>query len=155
MSDSQTQSVNIDQIIQRIREEAVQRSSQALLSNGQMNGVSRSTFMALANEVELLTSNAELRAHVRAKWPDKLNRFPFSLSKKFQKGILKILDLAFRDQREVNLNLVYALRKSLILQRALLSHLEAAQAQNQTQMMVLEQQLHPSQSQPIQNQPEA
>ncbi|MGI0490376.1 hypothetical protein ACN4EG_01080 [Alkalinema pantanalense CENA528] len=155
MSDSQTQSVNVDQIIQRIREEAAQRSSQPMLRNGQMNGVSRSTFMALANEVELLTSNAELRAHVRAKWPDKLNRFPFSLSKNFQKGILKILDLAFRDQREVNLNLVYALRKSLILQRALLSQLEAAQAQNQTQMMVLEQQLYPSQSQPIQNQPES
>ena len=63
--------------------------------------------------IEALIKNAESRAYIRTKWPDKFNRFPLNLTQKLQKVAFKILALLFKDQREVNFGLIQSLRETV------------------------------------------
>jgi SAM-dependent methyltransferase len=69
--------------------------------------------------LEILLKVAEDKSAVRTRLPKKLYRFPFTWSKRLQRLFLKVYELLFADQREVNLLLVKALRQSLSLSRAL------------------------------------
>ena len=87
---------------------------------------------ALANSeshIQALVNNAESRAQVRTKWPDKLARFPFNISKKFQKLALKTLEIILRDQHEVNFNILQALREFLLINRQSAEQTATLQAQ--------------------------
>ncbi|BAY93864.1 MULTISPECIES: class I SAM-dependent methyltransferase [unclassified Tolypothrix] len=75
--------------------------------------------MSSVNNLKDLLNNAELKAQPRTKWPGNLNFFPFNLSLRFQNFILKCINFLFKDQREVNLNLIMALRESVALNQQL------------------------------------
>jgi hypothetical protein len=109
--------VSMDQLIQTIRIEALQRGDRRFEGP---QGQGPQGCLLLANEIEIQINQAEAKAHSRQKWPDRLNRFPFNLSPKLQRAVLKLVDLLFRDQREVNLLLIQSLRQSLLLQRQLM-----------------------------------
>ncbi|BAY31825.1 putative methyltransferase [Nostoc carneum NIES-2107] len=69
--------------------------------------------------IESLIKNAEDRASSRTKWPDKLNRFTSYLHPKFKKIILNIFNLLFKDQREVNNNIIVVVKELLAINRQL------------------------------------
>jgi O-antigen chain-terminating methyltransferase len=79
--------------------------------------------------IESLLKNAESRAYIRTKWPDKLNRFPFNLISKLQKFILKAINFLFKDQREVNFNLILSLKESLTINHQLIAEIKTLKTQ--------------------------
>lgn len=117
--------VNVDALMQKIREEVTKRKAQL------QTGASKSTLPALPayqhkessfqiNKIEALLKNAESRAYVRTKLPEKISRLLSSkIGNKLQKIIIKGFNLLFRDQREVNFNLIQSLRESAALNRQL------------------------------------
>ncbi|MBC6434647.1 SAM-dependent methyltransferase, partial [Nostoc sp. HG1] len=81
------------------------------------------------NYIEALLKNAESRSCIRTKWPDKLNRFPFKFNAKLQKIILRAINFLFKDQREVNLNLINSLKESVALNRQLIEQITTLKVQ--------------------------
>jgi len=129
MIESNNPEIDVDELMEKIREEVTRRKSQVPLSminppgNTTENPTS-SAMMAIISHIEALIRNAESRAYIRTKWPDKLNRFPFNLTKGLQKFALKGLNFLFKDQREVNLNLISALKDSVSLSKQLIVQVE-------------------------------
>lgn len=123
--------INVDELMQKIREEVAQRYShtqaKGIISKPD---VSNSTviYNSIFNHIEALLRNAESRAYSRTKWPDNLNKFPFNLTKIFNKFALKILNLLFKDQREVNFNLLRAFKESVALNRQLIEKITSLRA---------------------------
>jgi O-antigen chain-terminating methyltransferase len=108
--------INIDDLMEKIRQEILNRQgpSQPALTN---------------SADESLLKNAESRAYIRTKWPDKLNRFPFNLISKLQKFILKAINFLFKDQREVNFNLILSLKESLKINHQLIAEIKTLKTQ--------------------------
>lgn len=75
-------------------------------------------------------ATAESRSQVRNQLPDKYNRFPWILLKPLQWLILKVFNILFRDQREVNSNLITALRESLSLNQQLVEQIKTLRSQS-------------------------
>lgn len=129
MIESNNPEIDVDELMQKIRAEVAQRNNntqQSLFANSNSNTVKINFNF---NYLEALLRNAEARADVRTKWPDKLNRFPFTLSGKIKKYCLKIVNFIFKDQREVNLNLINALKQSMLLNRQLVTEVELLRSQ--------------------------
>ncbi|NCS30755.1 MAG: hypothetical protein GPJ18_20295 [Microcystis aeruginosa F13-15] len=81
---------------------------------------------------------AESRSQVRGQLPGNARRFPYILFRPFQVLILKIFNLLFRDQREVNSNLFAALRNSLALNEQLLGQVELLREQTREDLLGLD-----------------
>lgn len=128
MFDSNNPEINIDELMQKIHEEVAkrQRYSQPLTTK---NNADITDLMSKIDHIESLLINAESRAYARTKWPDKLNRFPFNFSSKLQKFILKLINFLFKDQREVNLNLILAFKASVTANRQLIEQINTLKAQ--------------------------
>lgn len=124
--------VNVDELMQKIREEVAKRHSYSQLksttSKPEIFNMMPS-FNPILAEIEALLRNAEFRSEVRKKWPDNLNKFPFNLNKNIQKIPLKILNFFFKDQREVNFNLIRAIKDSVSLNRQLIEQIKSLRAQ--------------------------
>jgi hypothetical protein len=60
------------------------------------------------------TASAARLAEVRTKWTGKLTFFPFNLPA-VRRVLLRVLAFVFRDQRNVNFELIYALRECSVL----------------------------------------
>lgn len=128
MFDSNNPEINIDELMQKIHEEVAkrQRYSQPLTTK---NNADITDLMSKIDHIESLLINAESRAYARTKWPDKLNRFPFNFRSKLQKFILKLINFLFKDQREVNLNLILAFKASVTANRQLIEQIHTLKAQ--------------------------
>jgi 2-polyprenyl-3-methyl-5-hydroxy-6-metoxy-1,4-benzoquinol methylase len=120
--------INVDELMAKIRDEVAKRK-------GRPQGVIKSSHADTSNltlhlsYIESFLKNAEDRAYTRTKWPDKLNRFPFNLSKKLQKATLKLLNFLFKDQREINFNLLQALRESVVINGQLIAEISSLKTQ--------------------------
>ena len=124
MIESNNQEINVDELMEKIREEVANRNhnfQSQLASN--LNSSPEAMDLRISN-IEALLRNAESRSIIRTKWPDKLNRFPFNLTLGIQKIALKILNFVFKDQREVNFNLINALKQSMLLNHQLLTEIK-------------------------------
>ncbi|AVH70502.1 class I SAM-dependent methyltransferase [Nostoc sp. 'Lobaria pulmonaria (5183) cyanobiont'] len=128
MFDSNNPEINIDELMQKIREEVAKRQvdSQPLAAK---NHADITDLISKIGYIESLLINAEARACARTKWPDKLNRFPLKFSSKLQKFILKLINFLFKDQREVNLNLILALKASVTVNRQLIEQINTLKTQ--------------------------
>src|SRR5579872_374564 len=73
--------------------------------------------------VEQALQFAEERSAPRTSWPENLQMFPFSASRKLREFALRVLGLAMRDQQEVNAALIRSQRETLAMVRALLRQL--------------------------------
>lgn len=124
MIESNNPEINVDELMQKIREEVARRNNHTETSLLVNSNSKAAKINFNFNYLEALLRNAETRANVRTKWPDKLNRFPFTLSEKIKQYCLKIVNFIFKDQREVNLNLVNALKQSTQLNRQLVTEVE-------------------------------
>ncbi len=128
--------LDVDALMERIKAEVAhhQRSNRRFLGGNRIN----TTPLGIAlSRMEMLLNTAETRAYQRTKWPGKLDRFPFSLSHHLKNTFLKLFNVVFKDQQEVNFSVIAALRESISLNRQLLSQLESLQLQMRSEMEIM------------------
>ncbi|MFN9617173.1 MAG: methyltransferase domain-containing protein [Dolichospermum sp.] len=133
MIENNNPEINVDELMEKIRQEILSRqgySSGASINN---NDADTSDFTSNISSrmgyIESLLKNAESRAYIRTKWPEKLNRFPFNLISKLQTLILKGINFLFKDQREVNFNLILSLKESLVINHQLIAEMKTLKSQ--------------------------
>ncbi|PHM09243.1 class I SAM-dependent methyltransferase [Nostoc sp. 'Peltigera malacea cyanobiont' DB3992] len=128
MIEANNPEINVDELIQKICNEVAKRQvhSQPLDSKSNFD---TSKMRLNISYIEALLKNAEYRACIRTKWPDKLNRFPFKFNAKLQKFILRVINFLFKDQREVNFNLINSLKESIALNRQLIEQITTLKVQ--------------------------
>ncbi|MCY7321468.1 MAG: methyltransferase domain-containing protein [Phormidesmis sp. CAN_BIN36] len=131
MIEANNPDINVDELMQKIQDEVARRSSQPLQPITAAASPSVLTVTRSSEHIEALLRNAYSRSIVRTTLPNKFSRFPMSLGK-VQDFILKAFNLVFRDQREVNLSLIQALRESVALNQQLTTKLSALQAEVNT-----------------------
>lgn len=122
MIESKDPEINIDELIQKIVEQVSKSQVHSQLVDSQSN-LDISKLKLSISHLETLLKNAESRSSVRTKWPEKLNLFPFNFSAKLQKLILKVIDFLFKDQREVNFNIINSLKESVALNHQLIEQI--------------------------------
>jgi SAM-dependent methyltransferase len=128
--------LDVDALMERIKSEVAhhQRSNRRFLGGNRIN----TTPLGVAlSRMEMLLNTAETRAYQRTKWPRKLDRFPINLSDRIKMTILKMFNVIFKDQQEVNFSVIAALRESISLNRQLLSQLESLQLQMRSEMEIV------------------
>ncbi len=128
MFEANNPEINVGELMQKIREEVNKRQSQASPVNASLN-VQHSEIDFSLSQIQGWLKNAESRAEVRTKLPDSLNRFPLNLIQWLQKIAIKVLNFIFKDQREVNLNLINSLNESVTLNKQLIAQITTLQAQ--------------------------
>ncbi len=115
--------INVDVLMQKIQEEVAKRRDLAAEYE-----IPKSTIIArnklILGQVKKFLKAAEIRSVIRTKWPDKLNQFPFNISLILKPFVLKALSALFKDQREVNQNLIAAVKLSLILNEQLVQEID-------------------------------
>ncbi|BAQ63740.1 bifunctional 2-polyprenyl-6-hydroxyphenol methylase/3-demethylubiquinol 3-O-methyltransferase UbiG [Geminocystis sp. NIES-3709] len=77
---------------------------------------------------------AKSRAEIRNSWPNSLNKFPFTLLQPLAIIFFKILKLLFKDQREVNYNILKALEESVKLNQMFLEQIKAINLNSQEEL---------------------
>jgi hypothetical protein len=92
----------------------------------------------LASQVHVRTMEAQLthaeeRSVPRATWPEDLKILPFGVSPALKRFALRVLQLAFRDQHEVNAALIRSARESLALVQVLSERLSVLEARLERQ----------------------
>lgn len=131
MIEANNPEINVDELMQKIRDEVANR--RVLHQDGMTYQPQASNLMpgfeAIFNHIQVYLKNAEFRAYLRTKWPDNLNKFPFNFIPQLQKIILKILNLIFKDQREVNFNLINALKESVAINQQLVEQITTLKTQ--------------------------
>jgi 2-polyprenyl-3-methyl-5-hydroxy-6-metoxy-1,4-benzoquinol methylase len=133
MIDSNNPEINVDELMQKIRQEVAQRQVNFQRTESKNNNIDISILKSNISYIESLLTNAESRSYARTKWPDKLNRFPFNISSKLQKNVLKAINFVFKDQREVNFNLLLAIKESVKLNRQLIEQIQTLKTQTSEQ----------------------
>ena len=132
MIEKNNSEINVDELMEKIRQEILNRQGHSR-SMETKNNADTANFMSNISlsmgYIESLLKNAESRAYIRTKWPDKLNRFPFNLISKLQKFILKAINFLFKDQREVNFNLILSLKESLTINHQLIAEIKTLKTQ--------------------------
>ena len=137
MIEANNPEINVDELIQKICNEVAKRQvhSQPLDSNYNFD----TSKMGLnISYIEALLKNAESRSCIRTKWPDKLNRFPFKFNAKLQKLILRAINFLFKDQRDINLNLINSLKESVALNRQLIEQITTLRVQMDERLNTLD-----------------
>ncbi|MBD2533115.1 methyltransferase domain-containing protein [Nostoc flagelliforme FACHB-838] len=128
MIESNDPEIKIDELIQKIVEQVRKSQLNSQLGDLQSN-LDISKLKLSISHIENFLKNAESRSLVRTKWPDKLNIFPFNFSTKLQQFILKVINFLFKDQREVNLNIINSLKESLALNQQLIKEIASLKTQ--------------------------
>ncbi|WP_019508168.1 bifunctional 2-polyprenyl-6-hydroxyphenol methylase/3-demethylubiquinol 3-O-methyltransferase UbiG [Pleurocapsa sp. PCC 7319] len=126
MIDSNNPEINVDELMEKVREEVANRQENFRPSRTKP-ALSISALSNNLNSIEGLLENAESRSLLRTKLPAKYYKFP--LAEKLEKYILKTFNLLFRDQREVNHNLTNAFKQSININRQLILEIENLRSQ--------------------------
>ncbi|MEH2422913.1 MAG: class I SAM-dependent methyltransferase [Nostoc sp.] len=132
--------INVDELMHTIREEVVKRQVYSQQINSESN-LDTSKLKLSISYIETFLKNAESRSSLRIKWPEKLNHFPFNLSAKLQKLILKAFNFIFKDQREVNFNIINSLRESVVLNHQLIGQIATLKAQADNRIQSLDERI--------------
>jgi len=127
MIETNNPGINVDELMQKIRQEVARRHELSVTENTREIVVD--AISAQFNNIELLLNDAESNSQVPTKFPDKLNRFPFNISKQLQRWSLHLYEFLFKKQRVVNLPLIQAVRDSLALNRQLVEQITTLQVQ--------------------------
>jgi O-antigen chain-terminating methyltransferase len=122
--------INVDELMQKVREEAALRQKVSLSISENANFGNLSVLRAVNDShAEALLNDAELYSHVPTEFPAKFNRFPFSLSKGLQRFLLKLYGFIFKKQRVVNASIIQVLRESVALNQQLIEQVTILQSQ--------------------------
>jgi O-antigen chain-terminating methyltransferase len=126
MIESNNPEINVDELMEKIKEEVAQRKANYRPPQTK-SALSISSLSNHLNHIEALLQNAESRSLTRTKLPAKYYKLP--LAEKLEKFILKTFNLLFRDQREVNSNLTSAFKQSISINHQLITEIEALRSQ--------------------------
>ncbi|MBN3960656.1 methyltransferase domain-containing protein [Nostoc sp. NMS8] len=140
MIESNYPETNIDELIRKDVEHISKNQPHSQLVNSQSN-LDTSKLKLSISYIETFIENAESRSINRTKWPDKLNLFPFNLSAKLQKLILKIMNFIFKDQREINFSIINSLKESVALNHQLVEHIATLKTQEDNNIQGLDERL--------------
>lgn len=118
--------IKVERIVEKLKDNLAKRQSKGQLSIDTAS-LTLSSLDGTANlsiaQIKAMLKNAESRSWARTKLPDKIDKFPLNSIKGFQKAVLKVFNLLFRDQREVNLNLIYSLQETIEINQQLVSEI--------------------------------
>ncbi|MFM6088016.1 MAG: SAM-dependent methyltransferase, partial [Dolichospermum sp.] len=131
MIENNNPEINVDELMEKIRQEILSRqgySSATSINNNIDTSDLTSNIDSRIGHIQSLLKNANSRTY-RTKWPEKLDRFPFSLTSKLQTLIIKGINFLFKDQREVNFNLILSLKESLAINQQLTAEIETLKSQ--------------------------
>jgi SAM-dependent methyltransferase/prefoldin subunit 5 len=140
MIESNNPEINVEEFMDKIREEVVKRQVTSQQINLPSN-LDTSKLKLSISYIETFLKNAEYRSNIRTKWPDKLNLFPFNFSTKLQEFILKLINFLFKDQREVNFNIINSLKESVALNHQLIEQIATLKAQVDSRIKGLDERL--------------
>jgi len=116
--------VNVDDLMKKVRLKVCEQiDSKYELSNSLKIAQNK----LILGQAKKLLKSAQDRNAVRTKWPDKLNQFPFNFTLIFKPIVLKLLSALFKDQREVNNNLIAVCNISILLNERLLEEMEKSE----------------------------
>ncbi|MBD1859038.1 MULTISPECIES: hypothetical protein [Leptolyngbya] len=118
--------VNIDTLIDKIRQEAAQRQT---VSQYQPPANIDAANRIRSSNIEALLNAASAKSQIRTDLPAKLKRFPWNLGRGFGKAALKTYSFLFKEQRAVNFSLNQALRETLLLNQSLVKKVSELQAE--------------------------
>lgn len=140
MSNSEQTSVDIDTLIDRIRQEAAQKQTVAHYQPpANLDAANR----IRSNNIEALLNAANAKSQIRTDLPAKLKRFPWTVGGNFGRIALKLYSFLFKEQRAVNFSLNQAIRETLLLNQSLMqkvTELQAEISELQTRIDALENQ---------------
>jgi O-antigen chain-terminating methyltransferase len=122
--------IDVDELMQKIREEVYSRQINFPSGSPISNCVIGITPVR-DSQIEALLNDAELYSQVPTEFPAKFNRFPFSLSKGLQRFFLKLYGFLFKKQRVVNLSVIQSLRESVAVNQQLIDQVITLQSQLQ------------------------
>jgi len=122
--------IDVDELMQKVKEEVANRQSYSLAEAVKFSSVSATTTVS-NSYIEARLKDAEIFSQVPTKFPDKFNRFPFNLSKGIQKLFLKLYGFLFKKQQVVNFSLIHALREAWALNQQLFEQVTVLQGQLQ------------------------
>jgi len=105
--------IDIDELMSRVRSEVLRRQFGGT-SNGSTSSVSHANTPLDTLAIESHLGSAARLAEVRTKWSGQLKFFPFNVPA-VQRILLRTLAFLFRDQRNVNFEIVHALRENVAL----------------------------------------
>ncbi len=88
--------------------------------------------------IEGFINTAKSRTEIRTQWPQALNRFPFILLRPLSLILLLGLNLLFKDQREVNFNILATLQQFLRLAENLLQQVGLINTEIEQNFQILE-----------------
>jgi SAM-dependent methyltransferase len=123
----QNPAIDVDALMHQVELEVANRRERQPPTRPSVH-TALSGLMLEVSRSEMFLRQAEERASARTKWPDKLDRFPFNLSGKVQRALLKVVNAIFNDQRVVNQNALLSLRESITLNRHLIQQLDNLQS---------------------------
>jgi SAM-dependent methyltransferase len=129
MTEANNQEINIDELIQKIRNEVARHQNISPSLEIKPVTASSGTNTTSIGYIETLLNDADLYAQVPTEFPEKFTRFPFNFSKGLQKFLLKVYGFLFKKQRVVNSSLSQALRESLALNQRLVNQINSLQEQ--------------------------
>lgn len=138
MDNTEQKSVNIDTLIEKIRQEAAKKQTVVRYQPpSDLDAANR----VRSNNIEALLNAAQAKSQIRTDLPAKLQKFPWTVGGSFGKIALKLYSFLFKEQRAVNLSLIQATRETLLLNQNLLkkvAELQAEMSDLQTRIDALE-----------------
>lgn len=129
MTDANNQEINVDELIQKIRNEVARHQNISPSLEAKPVTASSGTNTTTMSYIETLLNEADLYSQVPTEFPEKFTHFPFNFSKNLQKFLLKVYGFLFKKQRVVNSSLSQALRESLALNQRLINQINSLQEQ--------------------------
>ncbi|MEQ8384516.1 MAG: class I SAM-dependent methyltransferase [Coleofasciculus sp. A1-SPW-01] len=124
MIESNNPEINVDELIEKIKVEVARTQERPVEDSFQVPAISPIIDRTIS-QIEALIASAEFKSQIRTELPDRLNRFPFNISRRLQKLVLKLYTFIFKEQRAVNFALIQALRESLVLNQQLRDALQS------------------------------
>jgi hypothetical protein len=119
------ETINVDQLMAEIRQEVARQVNRRKPQPPPSKRQNPSDLLALSgtiNQVEAVLNLAESRSHVRTHLPDKFQSAPL-VSGKLKNLMLRLFNLTFRDQREVNAGIIQAARHSAQVNQQIIDEL--------------------------------
>ncbi|MBW4418866.1 MAG: hypothetical protein KME13_06505 [Myxacorys californica WJT36-NPBG1] len=142
--------IDVDELMQKIKEDVAHRKHSVSYPI-QSSSLTIGTALRLSH-IETLLNAATEKSQPRRDLPTKLNRFPLNLSRRLQRFCLRVYHFLFKEQRAVNLSIIYAMRESLVLNHQLAQQIIDLQKQLndvQRQATALEERLEEPHKHPI------
>ena len=105
--------VNVDDLMARIRDRVLQGEAGASIQTQAAERAYVYTSELDAASIEALLYTARRMAMIRTTWPKRLWTFPFNVSARLRRWLLRLFAFIFNDQRHLNFAVIEAVREQL------------------------------------------